>query len=358
MKSKQGRKKTPSEEMMFYLLKILCKNLPIKPRLRERIITEFCSQLLIKEIFKLKKEVQEGSTRDDLVPDCPGDLLISRIIKDSETLPALLTEYSKYNSKKNNFMADSGNSNEDEEDKGILLELQDYAKEEAIPLKDKKQAKNQQDLNDQDDDEEEDDQKDGEKGNYKDDLKRLLCSSLSKDEDEEDAEMTQEMKGYDKQANKLDIELEKFKKKKKEEEEEIKGPIMSISNDSLSYERFYPGRILGNTFQITNKSPKKAEVTLSFTTEGLDKKFAVERLMEFYEVSSKEEIEQPYLGLLDKPFVNSQELFNCWYIEDPKTKSLVKKASLVLDPEDSYEFIIVLKSPVIKKPHFLLTNVK
>ncbi|CAI2363712.1 unnamed protein product [Moneuplotes crassus] len=357
-KPKNGRRKTPSEEMMFYLLKILCKNLPIKPRLREKVVTEFCSQLLIKEIFKLKKEVQKSSTKDDIVPDCSEDLLISRIIRDSETLPALLTEYSKYNSKKNNFVSDSGNSNEDEEDKGLLLELQDYAKEEAIPLKEKKQAKNQQDLNDQDDDEEDDDQRDEDKGNYKDDLKRLLCSSLSKDDDEEDAQMTQEMKGYDKQANKLDLELEKFKKRKEEEEEEIKGPIMSISNDSLSYERFYPGRILGNTFQITNKSPKKAEVTLSFTTEGLDKKFALEKLMEFYEVSSKEEIEQPYLGLLDKPFVNSQELYNCWYIEDPKTKSLVKKASLILDPEDSYEFIIVLKSPVIKKPQFLLTNVK
>lgn len=171
--------------------------------------------------------------------------------------------------------------------------------------------------------------------------------------------MTQEMEEYDKQASNIDEDLEKIKPSKpKEVEEEIKLPIMSVSNDSLSYERFYPGRILGNTFQITNKSPKRTEVTLSFTTKGLDRNFALERLMEFYEASTPEEIEQPYLGLLDKPFIDAQKLFNCWFIEDPKTKSLVKEASLELDPGDSYEFIVVLKSPIIKKPHFLLTNVK
>lgn len=118
------------------------------------------------------------------------------------------------------------------------------------------------------------------------------------------------MEEYDKEARDAEEEIQKSKKSKRDKkEEEIKLPIMSISNDSLSYERFYPGRILGNTFQITNKSPKRAEVTLSFTTKGLDKNFAMARLMEFYEASTPEEIEQPYLGLLDKPFVDAQEKF-------------------------------------------------
>jgi len=36
----------------------------------------------------------------------------------------------------------------------------------------------------------------------------------------------------------------------------------------------------------------------------------------------------------------------------------VKTAEYHLKPEDSFEFIIVLKSPIIKKSHFLITNIK
>lgn len=38
-------------------------------------------------------------------------------------------------------------------------------------------------------------------------------------------------------------------------------------------------------------------------------------------------------------------------------KTLVKEAHYNLKPYESFEFIIVLKSPVIKKAYFLLANV-
>lgn len=143
-----------------------------------------------------------------------------------------------------------------------------------------------------------------------------------------------------------------------EEEEVEEGPFMVISNDSLSYERFYPGRILGNTFQVTNKSRKKMLVSLDFTTEKLNKEFVCERLTDFYEVTKVEEIEQPYQTQLHKPFPDSQKDYECWFVEDPKSKSLVKSTTLEIEGGESYEFIIVLKSPVIKKSCLLLTNLK
>lgn len=80
--------------------------------------------------------------------------------------------------------------------------------------------------------------------------------------------------------------------------------------------------------------------------------------MEFYEVSSVDEIEQPYLNYLKLPFIDAQSEFECWYIEDPYQKTLVKEAKYELKAGESFEFIIVLKSPIIKKTHFLTTNVR
>lgn len=216
-------------------------------------------------------------------------------------------------------------------------------------------------LKEEDDPVEEDpfeDKDDSGKGDFKDNLKRLLMAHSTKEDEGEDEDNDKKL--YDEnndQTNGLEEEFKNFNEAKEAKEEE-KGPFMVISNDSLSYERFYPGRILGNTFHVSNKSKHKITLKLSFTTNNLDKDYAKQRLMDFYETSKLEEVEQPYRGLLDTDFVDAQKEFDCWFIEDPKTKSLVKETTLELDADEYYEFIIVLKSPVIKKPHFLLTNVK
>lgn len=82
------------------------------------------------------------------------------------------------------------------------------------------------------------------------------------------------------------------------------------------------------------------------------------KLMEFYEVSKMEDIEKPYPHHLSQQFVDSQKEFSCWFIEDPYARTLVKEAKYELKPNESFEFIVVLKSPVIKKTQLLLTNVK
>jgi len=88
-------------------------------------------------------------------------------------------------------------------------------------------------------------------------------------------------------------------------------PTIELSNDILSYERFYPGRILGNTFTIINKTNQAMIINLSFTTDGLDKEFVTQKLLEY------NEIEQPYINHLKKEFIDSEKEFECWYIEDP-----------------------------------------
>lgn len=44
-------------------------------------------------------------------------------------------------------------------------------------------------------------------------------------------------------------------------------------------------------------------------------------------------------------FKNSEEIYECWHIENPKTKELTKKITLKLGPQCEQEFIIVMRAP-------------
>jgi hypothetical protein len=47
----------------------------------------------------------------------------------------------------------------------------------------------------------------------------------------------------------------------------------------------------------------------------------------------------------------------CWYIEDPATKQLAQKIEMTLEVDEEYEFIVVLKSPLINKQSLYAANV-
>ena len=42
---------------------------------------------------------------------------------------------------------------------------------------------------------------------------------------------------------------------------------------------------------------------------------------------------------------NSEQEFNCWFIENPVSKELQKQLTLKIGPQMSQEFIIVVKAP-------------
>jgi hypothetical protein len=198
---------------------------------------------------------------------------------------------------------------------------------------------------------------------YKDELYRILMAGnkgIHKEEEQDDDDeetheyqLDEQMQEYLKN-NGLDEHYEQVHKHDITKD----GPATELSNDILSYERFFPGRILGNTFTIINKTNENVSIKVTFTREGLDKQYASNKLMEFYEVSNVDEVEQPYIGYLTKPLVDVEKEYECWFIEDPYAKVLVKEVEYELKPKESFEFIVVLKSPVIKKQKFLTTNVR
>lgn len=111
-------------------------------------------------------------------------------------------------------------------------------------------------------------------------------------------------------SNNLDHYYEQYQKDQKKKHDIYRdGPATELSNDILSYERFFPGRILGNTFTIINRTTETLTINLSFTRDGIENDYVSKKLIEFYEASNVEDIEQPYLGYLKQQFIDAQKEF-------------------------------------------------
>jgi hypothetical protein len=54
----------------------------------------------------------------------------------------------------------------------------------------------------------------------------------------------------------------------------------------------------------------------------------------------------PFKGSDTAPVRNTENKYNCWFIEDPAKKQLEKTAVVILPPERSLEVIVVVKAPM------------
>ena len=61
----------------------------------------------------------------------------------------------------------------------------------------------------------------------------------------------------------------------------------------------------------------------------------------------------PYKSSDVAPTVNSEVSHKCLFVENPKSKSLEKQVIFKLGPKASVSFVIVIKSPLVKKLDFL-----
>jgi hypothetical protein len=156
-------------------------------------------------------------------------------------------------------------------------------------------------------------------------------------------------------ADSLFETLKMYTQSLKVEEENIEG--LELSTNILSYERFYPGRILGNTFMLKNTSSRAINFVVSFGSTGIDRLYVGEKLCEYYSCDNINEIEECYTKHLMSEIELSEESLKPWHVEDPYTKRLSKQVEMELDPGESYEFIVVLKSPVVNKQTLFATNV-
>ena len=53
--------------------------------------------------------------------------------------------------------------------------------------------------------------------------------------------------------------------------------------------------------------------------------------------------------------MNSELKFESWFIENPVSKELTKRITLKLSPKAEQDFIIIVKSPNVRKPENLVS---
>lgn len=133
--------------------------------------------------------------------------------------------------------------------------------------------------------------------------------------------------------------------------------MLEFSTSTLSFERFFPGRILGNTFIVRNNSSEPIKFTLSFSSSGINKTFIGDQLCNYYSCDSLSEISDSYLKHLKSEIDISKENLSVWNVEDPYTKRLAQFIDFQLDGNCEEEFIIVLKSNLNNKQTFFGANV-
>ena len=96
--------------------------------------------------------------------------------------------------------------------------------------------------------------------------------------------------------------------------------MLELSTTILSYERFFPGRILGNTFVARNNSDVPMKFTLHFSNSGIDIPYIGEKLCDYYACENVNEIEDSYVKHLKTDVDVSEENLSVWNLEDPYTK--------------------------------------
>ena len=161
----------------------------------------------------------------------------------------------------------------------------------------------------------------------------------------------------DKQTDNFSSEFDVLSNNLDEQIEDEPFENLEVSTNILSYERFFPGRILGNTFIIKNIGFKTWSFRLTFENKHIDNHYAENKFLEYYGCDSIKEIEESYNKHIREKINNSKDTLNVWNIEDPFTRRLTKVIDMELDPGDEYEFIVVLKSPAINRQTLFAANV-
>jgi hypothetical protein len=138
--------------------------------------------------------------------------------------------------------------------------------------------------------------------------------------------------------------------------------VIKVDTEVLNYGTVNPGKLLGSIIVITNTSEEEQTIELSIDaqTEIYDRDELTKHSEFEYldDVSSQEielndkELEQLHTeeektqALENKKrFIpNSEIKEDCWFIENPKTKDLIKSITLKLGPKCEQDFIVVLKT--------------
>lgn len=128
-------------------------------------------------------------------------------------------------------------------------------------------------------------------------------SSENNDKSEEKPQIKEDIEDYH------SLLFEVLNVKPKPKMEEYTPPVISLdlSTNVLSYERFYPGRILGNTFCVRNTGNAPASLSINFSNSQINTGIVCEKLCDYFGIDSINQIENTYKKHLKGDIDTSEE---------------------------------------------------
>ena len=124
--------------------------------------------------------------------------------------------------------------------------------------------------------------------------------------------------------------------------------ILELDVPIINYGSFISTKVLGSTLQLTNKTKQEQIFQLNIDTDNVEYTESTKKMFDPYY-----EEDLPFRGTEASPVINSENKYNCWFIEDPIKKSLEKSVTLILPPAESLELIVVVKAPMTNSLNML-----
>ena len=113
--------------------------------------------------------------------------------------------------------------------------------------------------------------------------------------------------------------------------------LIDVDSNVINYGQFICGKILGSTLLLSNISGQDQILTLQISKKAV---FCCDEIFGQYNRG-----ELPFQYEDGTTITNSENDYQCWYIENPVSKELQKQITVKIGPEMSQEFIIVVKAP-------------
>lgn len=131
--------------------------------------------------------------------------------------------------------------------------------------------------------------------------------------------------------------------------------VLYVDSKIMNFNSFFPGRLLGSNLMVANKS--NCEQIIELSVDQLNYTYNIDRLEnQFPQLVSDEKDVIPFeLQQQKERMVNSEIKHESWFIENPVSKELTKRITLKLGPKAEQDFIIVVRSPNIKRPQNMLS---
>jgi hypothetical protein len=113
--------------------------------------------------------------------------------------------------------------------------------------------------------------------------------------------------------------------------------------------------MLGSSLVVTNKT--QYEQIIELNVDNLSYIYSKSQLNESFFQKRGETWKADNLPFpLEKnQFVNSEMKYELWWIENPLTKEMTKRITIKLGPKSMQEFVIVIKTPNVKRTENLLS---